>query len=94
MYAYSTIFRMLFWLVMGMLLTLTFAGAHFWTQDLGLRLNWLKWSLAALCYCLLCVGVAAGFTLMGEKERRAGFCMLGASLIVMIVLGAALWFLL
>ena len=94
MYAYSTIFRSLFWTVMGILFALIFAGANLWAQDFGLQMNWWKWSLAALWYCLLSLSVAAAFTLIGEKERRAGLRMLCASFIVMIVLGATLWLLL
>ena len=94
MFAYSSIFRALFWMVMGVLFALTFAGASLWAGDLGFQMNWWKWSLAALWYCLLCVGVAAGFTLIGEKELRAGVGVLSASLIVMAVFGAALWFML
>lgn len=90
MHAPSTILRTLFWIVIGILLALTFAGAGLWARDLGLQMSWWKWSLAALWYCFLNLGVAAGFTLIGEKERRAGVRILGGSAIAAIVLGAAL----
>ena len=60
-------------------------------RDLGLPMNWWKWLLAALWYGLLSIGIAGGFTLMGEKEPGAGYYFLGASLIVMVILGAGLW---
>ena len=40
------------------------------------------------------LGIAASFTLMGEKEPRAGQLALGLTLAIMIVLGVGLWLLL
>ena len=94
MTAYSTTLRPLFWIVMGLLYALMIAGAPVWAEDLGLQMNWLKWLLAALWFVLLSMGIAAGFTLMGEKEPRAGYYITGLSVIVMIILGIGLWLLL
>ncbi len=76
---------------MGLSFALIFAGAGAWANALGLQMSWWKWALAALWYCLLSVGVGSGFTLIGEKECRAGWRLLAACLIVMSVLGVALW---
>ncbi|MBL7175980.1 MAG: hypothetical protein ISS66_09170 [Desulfobacteraceae bacterium] len=94
MFAYSTLLRPLFWMVMGLIYALMIAGAPAWAQDLGLKMTWWKWLLAALWYFILSVGLAGGFTLLGEKEPRAGYYSLGLVLIVMIILGVGLWFLL
>jgi hypothetical protein len=42
-------------------------------------------------YGLLSFGVASGFTLIGEKEPRAGYYFLGFSLAGTVVLGVGLW---
>jgi hypothetical protein len=72
MILYSTFAKPLFWIVMGLLYALMIAGAPVWAEDIGIPTNWWKWLPAAIWYCLLSMGIAAGFTLMGEKEPRAG----------------------
>lgn len=94
MLLYSTIARPLFWIVMGLIYALMIAGAPAWARDLGLQMTWWKWVLATLWYGLLSVSIAASFTLMGEKEPRAGQLALGLTLVIMIALGVGLWFLL
>ena len=94
MLLYSTISRPIFWIVMGLFYALMIAGAPVWAEDLGLQMNWWKWLLAAVWYCLLSIGIAAGYTLMGEKEPRAGYYIAGLSVIIMIILGVGLWILL
>ena len=94
MYLYSTILRPLFWIIMGLLYASLIAGARIWAEDLGLNMNWWKWLLSAVWYCLLSFSVAGGFTLMGEKEPRAGYKFLGFFLAVTIILGVGLYFLL
>jgi hypothetical protein len=91
MFIYATLARPVFWIVMGLIYALAIAGARVWAGDLGLDMTWWKWVLAILWYVLLNIAVASGFTLIGEKEPRAGWVMLAAALIVMIVLGAGLW---
>jgi hypothetical protein len=90
MLIYTTLVRPVFWIVMGLIYALAIGGAWAWAQDLGLDMTWWKWVLAMLWYVLLNIAVASGFTLIGEKEPRAGWAILAASLIVMIVLGAGL----
>ena len=94
MILYSTFAKPLFWIVMGLLYALMIAGAPVWAEDIGIPMNWWKWLLAAIWYCLLSVGIAAGFTLMGEKEPRAGYTIAVLSVVVMIILGIGLWLLL
>ncbi len=94
MLLYSTIARPLFWIVMGLIYALMIAGAPAWAEDLGLQMTWWKWLLTAIWYGLLSLGIAASFTLMGEKEPRAGQYALGLTLVIMIILGVGLWSLL
>jgi len=91
MIQYSTIARPLFWIVMGVIYVLTIAGARVWFQDLGLPMAWWKWMMVVTWYVLLSLSFAAGFTLMGEKEPKAGYRFLGFSLPVMGILGIGLW---
>ena len=93
MLLYSTFAKPLFWIVMGLLYALMIAGAPVWAEDIGLQMSWWKWLLAAIWYCLLSMGIAAGFTLMGEKEPRAGYYIAGLSVVIMIILGVGLWLL-
>ena len=79
---------------MGLVYALMIAGAPMWAKDLGLQMNWWKWLLTAVWYGLLSISIAASFTLMGEKEPRAGQYSLGLTLVIMIILGAGLWSLL
>ncbi len=94
MFNYSTIFRPLFWIVMGLIYALIIAGAKVWAQDLGLQMNWWKWLLAAIWYVLLSYSFAGGFTLLGEKEPGAWYKFMGFHLIITIILGVGLWYLL
>jgi hypothetical protein len=93
MVIYSTFFRPIFWTVMGLIYAVLMAGARYWAQDLGLHMTWWKWVLAALWYVLLSFAFAGGFTLMGERERGAGWRHLGFFLTITVVFGLALWFL-
>ncbi|MBW1999555.1 MAG: hypothetical protein JRJ29_16540 [Deltaproteobacteria bacterium] len=94
MLLYSTIWRALFWVFMGLLYALMIASAPIWARDLGMEMNWWKWLLSGLWYGLLSIGIAMGFTLMGEKEPRAGQYTLAITLVSMFLLGLGLWYLL
>ena len=94
MLLYSTIWKAFYWMAMGVLYTIMIAGAPSLADSLGLQMSWWKWLLTALWYVLLSLGVAASFTLMGEKEPRAGQYSLGLTLVIMIILGVGLWSLL
>ena len=90
MILYSTFAKALFWMVMGLLYALMIAGAPIWAEDLGLQMTWWKWLAVAVWFVLLSTGIAAGFTLMGEKEPGAGLPVAGISTILMIILGFGL----
>lgn len=94
MLLYSTLFRPLFWIVMGLIYALIIAGAPVWAQDLNLHMNWWKWLLTAVWYGLLSYTFAGSFTLLGEKEPGAWHRFLGFHLIITILLGIGLWYLL
>ena len=53
MFAYSPFFKPIFWVIMGLIYTMTALGAPIWAEDLGLQMSWWKWILAALWYILL-----------------------------------------
>ena len=94
MFPYSTIFRPLFWVVMGLLYAVTIAGARVWAQDLGLAMTWWKWLLTAIWYVLLSFSFAGSFTLLGEREPQAWRRFLGFYLAIAIIFGVIVWFLL
>ena len=94
MFMYSTLAKPLFWIVMGLLYALMIAGAPVWAEDMGLQMNLWKWLLVAIWFCLLSAGIAAGFTIIGEKEPRAGQIIGGLAVVIMIILGIGLWLLL
>ena len=62
----------LFVFVVGAVTGLVVAGAIAWVKDLGLRMTWWKWLLAALWYILLNFFVFLDFTMIGEGESGAG----------------------
>ena len=88
---YLPLLRPLFWgvLLLNSLVVLSCTNA--WIQELGLDMTWWKWVLMVLWYMLLNFCFAGGFTLIGEKEHRAGFYFLGTSLLITAVLGVGLW---
>ncbi len=90
MFLYSTYLKALFWIFMGLVYALMIAAAPIWAQDLHLQMSWWKWLLTAGWYIILSIGVAAGTTLIGEKEPRAGHYILWISLIIMFVPGIIL----
>lgn len=91
MLIYSTFFRPLFWTVMGLVYAVLIVGARYWAQDVGLQMTWWKWLLVALWYVLLSFAFAGGFTLMGEREPKAGGRHLAFFLAIAVVLAALLW---
>jgi len=91
MFPHSTILGPLFWIVMGLLYALIFAGARIWFQDLGLKMNWWKWVLVAGWFCMLNFSIGGGFTLIGEGEQRAGLYFLGLFGTISVIAGAGLW---
>ena len=93
MLLYSTIWKAFYWMVMGVLYTIMIAGAPSLADSFGLHMNWWKWILVTIWYVLVSINLAAGFTLIGEKERGAGPKFMAATLIPLVILGVGLWFL-
>jgi len=81
----------IFAFITGLLSGGVVVGAITWFRELGLRMNWWKWLLAALWYLLLLLLVFAAFTLIGEGEPVAGWKTLGISTVVMVILGTGLF---
>lgn len=80
----------IFAFVTGLLSGMVIVGAVHWFRDLGLKMPWWKWLLAALWYGLLLFLVFAAFTLIGEGEPVAGWRVIGISAVVMVILGTGL----
>ena len=93
MITYSPFFKPIFWIIMGLIYTLTVLGVPIWADDLGLQMTWWKWILAALWYVLLSFTFAGCFTLLAEKEPGAWYKFFGFHLILSIILGVVLWYL-
>ena len=91
MLTYSKFFQPLFWIVMGLIYAVMIAGARYWAQDLSLNMTWWKWLLVAIWYVLLSFAFAGGFTLVGERERRAGWRHLGFFFAISAIFGVFLW---
>jgi hypothetical protein len=93
MWMYSPYYRPVFWTAMGFIYAITILGARYWAQDLGLIMHWWKWLLLALWYCGLSIGVAGSFTLMGEREPKAGGRVLAFSVTIAVIFGICISFL-
>jgi hypothetical protein len=76
--------------IAGLLTVLVIIGAVIWFEDLKLKMNWWKWTLAGIWYVLLMFFILASFTFMGEGEVAAGWKALAAEAVIMVVLGAGL----
>ena len=72
--------------VVGAVTGMVVAGAIAWAKDLGLRMTWWKWLLAALWYILLNFFVFLDFTMIGEGESGAGLKLLFFQGVLMIIL--------
>lgn len=81
----------LLWFAMGVLSVLIAASARMWAQDLGLRMRWWKWLLAALWYAWCLLTAAAPLTLFGEGEREAALRLFAPMALVALILGVGLW---
>ena len=71
--------------VVGAVTGLVVAGAIAWAKDLGLKMTWWKWLLAALWYILLNFFVFLDFTMIGEGESSAGMKLLFFQGVFMII---------
>lgn len=80
----------IFAFIIGLLSGAVVVGAITWAKSLGLNMNWWKWLLSGLWYCLFLFLLAAGFTFIGEGEAAAGWKVLGFSAVIVIILGVGL----
>jgi hypothetical protein len=92
MLMYSPFFKSIFWTTMGLIYAITIAGARYWAEDLGLSMNWWKWLLIAIWYCVVSLAFAGGFTLIGEREPKAGGRFLAFMGTIALAFGVCLWF--
>ncbi|MDF1559605.1 MAG: hypothetical protein P1P83_05295 [Bacteroidales bacterium] len=91
MYPNALILGPLFWIIMGVIYTVTVTGFYYWTKDKGIRLNWWKWLLSVLWFTGTNVVIAGAFTLFGENETRAGLYFIGLFGVLFLILGVGLW---
>jgi hypothetical protein len=80
----------IFAFIVGLLTGAVVVGAITWAKDLGLRMTWWKWLLAAIWYVLFLFLFFAAFTFMGEGEPIAGWRTLGISTVILVILGAGM----
>ncbi|MCP4896045.1 MAG: hypothetical protein GY906_03640 [bacterium] len=80
----------LIWFLLGMLAVVVIVGARLWAQDLGLRMSWWKWVLAAAWYGLLNLSVAVPMTFVGEGEGGAAARLFLLFAVITIILGVGL----
>ena len=84
-------FKPVFWMLMGALYAFIFFSASLWAKDIGLKMNWWKWTITAIWFGILSLSIAGGFTLIGENEVTPGIYFLGTFLVLSIILGVLLW---
>jgi hypothetical protein len=80
-----------FFFILGILFLVTMIGAKIWFEDLGLKMNWWKWTLTILWWFLLWGTLAAPMTLLAEREAKGALGTFGILGIVTIILGVGLW---
>ncbi|WP_299794754.1 hypothetical protein [uncultured Shewanella sp.] len=77
MFPQSTLLDPLFWMVLGAIQVLVFAGAGQWAKEYHLGMNWWKWLVVGFWWLSFILTVAGAFTLLGENEGNAGWYVLG-----------------
>lgn len=90
MFPQSTILDPLFWMALGALQVLTFAGMREWARQFALGMNWWKWLLVGGWWFSLVLTIAGSFTLLGENEGNAGWYLLGFAGTGLVIGGALL----
>ncbi|MCU4174055.1 hypothetical protein [Carboxylicivirga sp. N1Y90] len=86
----STIFGPLFWMLQGILLFTFVIGLHYYFKDKNIELTIPKWLLIITYWLTINLTIAAGFTLIGEDESRAGIYFLGFFSVTLIIIGVVL----
>jgi len=76
--------------IVGAMSGLVILAAIAWVKDLGLKMTWWKWLLAALWYLVLNFFIFLDFTFIGEGEGSAGLKLLLFQGVIMVILGVGL----
>lgn len=77
MFPGTTIINYVFWMAMGLIQALVFAGAYEWIKSYNKNATWWQTVLIYGCFLSFCTVVGGGFTLMGEFESQAGWYFIG-----------------
>lgn len=95
MFTNSTMLNPIFWMILGASNVFFFFGLRYYFQDWNLKISKLKWAVIVCYWIVLNFVIAAGFTLIGENEVKAGlrfmaffapFLIIGAAIIVRWIL--------
>jgi len=76
---------------MGLLYGFIIFSVRCVVKDMCISMNWWRWFLIVAWFIFLNIGVAAAFTLYGEKEPGAGNYLLIITLLISVVWGVFLW---
>ncbi len=90
MFPQSTVLDPLFWMGLGALQILVFAGANQWAKEYQLGMKGWKWCLVGGWWFSMMLTIAGAFTLLGENEGLAGWYLLGFAGTLLIIAGALL----
>ncbi len=90
MFPQSTVLDPLFWMLLGAIQVLLFAGVNQWAKEHQLGMNWWKWALAGGWWFSFVLTIAGAFTLLGENEGNAGWYFLGFAGTLLVIAGAGL----
>ena len=90
MFPQGTLLDPIFWMVLGAIQVLFFAGANEWAKEYELNMNWWKWVGVAGWWFTFLLTIAGAFTLHGENEGMAGWYFLGWVGTAWIICGAIL----
>ena len=90
MFPQSTILDPLFWMLLGAIQVMVFAGANQLAKEHQLGMNWWKWALAGGWWFSFVLTIAGAFTLLGENEGNAGWFFLGFAGTLLVIGGAVL----
>ncbi|PSW04298.1 hypothetical protein [Photobacterium lipolyticum] len=90
MFPQSTVLDPLFWMLLGAIQVLVFAGANQWAKEYQLGMNWWKWTLVGGWWFSMLLTIAGAFTLLGENEGYAGWYFLGFVGTLLVIGGAGI----
>ncbi|HDP95778.1 MAG TPA: hypothetical protein ENN40_10535 [Candidatus Aminicenantes bacterium] len=76
--------------IVGATFGLVIPAAIRWARDLGLRMTWWKWLMAAAWYLFLLFSILLAFTFIGEGEVIPGWKLPALLIVLEAVAGAVL----